>query len=136
MYKILSSSVIIVVVFIFTASFFQKFDLPKSIERGKEVYVANCVSCHMMDGNGMTDVYPPLNKSDYLRKPVKILINVVLQGQNGEVVVNGKKYNVEMPAQNYLTDEQISDALNYIRNSWNNKIHVAVTPSQVKVLRK
>lgn len=136
MYKILVSSVIVVMVFIFTTSFFQKYDLPKSIERGQEVYMLNCMSCHMMDGNGTPDVYPPLDKSDYLKKPVKTLINIVLQGQTGEVVVNGKKYNVEMPAQNYLTDEQIADALNYSRNSWSNKNPVAITPEQVKAFRK
>lgn len=136
MYKVLVSSVIVVLVFIFTTSFFQKYDLKKSIERGQEVYATNCMNCHMVDGNGTPDVFPPLNKSDYLKKPVKTLINVVLQGQNGEVTVNGKKYNVEMPAQNYLTDEQIADALNYSRNSWSNKNPVAITPAQVKALRK
>jgi nitrite reductase (NO-forming) len=136
MYKILVSSVIVLMVCIVTTSFIQKYDLPKSIERGQEVYTLNCMNCHMMDGNGTPDLYPPLAKSDYLKKPAKMLINVVLQGQNGEVVVNGKKYNVEMPAQNYLTDEQIADALNYSRNSWGNKNAVAVTPEQVKALRK
>ena len=136
MYKILVSSLIVVVVFIFTTSFFQKYNLPKSIERGKEVYTLNCINCHMMDGNGTPELYPPLAKSDYLKKSVKTLINIVLQGQNGDVVVNGKKYNVEMPAQIYLTDEQIADVLNYSRNSWGNKNAVAVTPEQVKALRK
>ncbi len=41
-----------------------------------------------------------------------------------------------MPAQNYLNDEEIADVLNYTRNSWTNKIPVAITPAQVKVLRK
>ena len=136
MYKILASSLIVVTVFIFTTSFFQKYNLPKSIERGEEVYTLNCINCHMMDGNGTPELYPPLAKSDYLTKPVKTLINIVLQGQNGDVVVNGKKYNVDMPAQNYLTDEQIADVLNYSRNSWGNKNAVAVTPALVKALRK
>jgi mono/diheme cytochrome c family protein len=50
------------------------------------------------------------------------------------VIVNGKKYNTPMAAQDYLTDEQISDVYNYIRNSWGSKA-AAILPSQVKALR-
>lgn len=41
-----------------------------------------------------------------------------------------------MPAQNYLSDAQIADILNYVRNSWSNKMPVAITPAQVRILRK
>ena len=119
---------------VLTTSFFQKYDLPKSIERGKEVYATYCMSCHMVDGKG-TDVFPPVAKADYLKKPVKTLINIILQGQSGEILVNKKKYDVLMPAQPYLEDEQIADVLNYVRNSLGNKIPVAITPAQVKALR-
>ncbi len=68
MYKIVVSSIIIVSVFIFTTSFFQKYDLPKSIARGKQVYANNCMNCHMDDGNGTPDIFPPLDKADYLKK--------------------------------------------------------------------
>jgi mono/diheme cytochrome c family protein len=50
------------------------------------------------------------------------------------MTVNGKTYNGEMPAID-LTDEQVSDVLNYVRNSWGNK-GAAVTPSEVKGQRK
>ena len=136
MYKFLVSSIIATGVLIITSSFFQKYDLTKSIERGKEAYTLYCISCHMVDGNGTPGVYPPLAKSDYLKKPVKLLINAVLDGQDGEVIVNGKTYNVLMPPQNYLTDEQIADVLNYARNDWGNKNTIAITPAQVKLLRK
>lgn len=136
MNKIVVSSIIIVSVFILTTSFFQKYDLPKSIERGKEVYATYCISCHIVDGNGMPDIYPPLAKADYLKKPAATLINIILQGQSIEITVNSKKYNGQMPAQNYLSDEQIADVLNYTRNSWTNKMPVAITPAQVKALRK
>jgi len=40
-----------------------------------------------------------------------------------------------MPSQDYLTDEQIADVLNYSRNSWGNKVPGTITPAQVKALR-
>jgi mono/diheme cytochrome c family protein len=112
----------------------QPYDLKASIERGKEVYTANCQNCHMENGEGTPDVFPPLANADYLKKDSKVLINIVLKGQEGEIVVNGKKYNTPMPAQSYLTDEQIADVFNYARNSWGSKAS-AIMPSQVKALR-
>ena len=121
---------------ILLSSFNQDPQLKESIKRGKEVYVLNCQNCHMEDGTGMQDVNPPLAKSDYLKKPVKTLVDIILKGQSGEIVVNGKKYNAMMPAQDYLTDEQIADVYNYARNSWGNKIPGTITPAMVKELRK
>ena len=136
MHKVLISSIIAVGILIITSSFFQKYDLKKSIERGKEAYALYCINCHMADGNGTPDLYPPLAKADYLKKPSTTLINIILMGQTGEITVNKKKYNGIMPAQNYLTDDQVADILNYTRNSFGNKITTAITPAQVKALRK
>ena len=110
-------------------------DPAESIKRGKEVYAIYCQSCHMEDGKGIPGINPPVAKADYMKKPTDSLINVILKGQSGEVVVNGKKYNVPMPPQEYLTDEQIADVLNYSKNSWGNKIPGVVTPTMVKALR-
>lgn len=112
----------------------QKFDLKASIERGKEVYNTQCITCHMEKGEGMESVFPPLAKSDYLMADKTRSIKQILEGASGEMTVNGKTYNGEMPAID-LTDEQVSDVLNYVRNSWGNK-GAAVTPDEVKATRK
>lgn len=116
---------------------FQKpasFDLKSSINRGKEVYTNYCVSCHMEKGEGLEDVYPPVAKSDYLMADKKRSIVQVLKGVTGEIKVNGKTYNGDMSGFD-LTDQEVSDVLNYIRNSFGNK-GGAVTPAEVKAARK
>lgn len=90
----------------------------------------------MEDGIGIPDLNPPLAKADYIKKPAKTLINIILKGQSGEITVNRKKYNAVMLPQSYLTDEEVADVLNYIRNTWGNKVAGIVIPVQVKVLRK
>ena len=115
--------------------FSQSDNLAQTIARGKDVYIGNCMSCHMEKGEGIEALYPPLAKADYMLKDQKRSIRIILQGQTGEITVNGKKYNVDMPAQNNLTDEQIADVLNYIYNSWGNKGKV-ITPDNVKAERK
>jgi len=112
----------------------QKFDLKASIARGKDVYTAYCLSCHMEQGIGIENVYPPLAGSDYLMADKKRSILQVINGATGEMKVNGKVYNTPMVGFE-LTDEQASDVLNYIRNSWKNK-GGAITPADVKAARK
>ena len=97
-------------------SFQQKFDLKASIARGQDVYSAQCLSCHQEQGEGIEDVYPPLAKSDYLMADKTRSITQTLHGVSGEIKVNGKTYTGEMSGFD-LTDEEISDVLNSIRNS-------------------
>lgn len=107
----------------------------ESIARGKEIYALQCMSCHMDEGQGIQGVYPPLAKSDYLMEDKHRSIANMLEGLSGEIVVNGEIYNMEMTPFNFLTDEEITDVLNYIRNSWGNKGE-AVTPQEVAKARK
>src|SRR5882672_4752648 len=85
-----------------------KFNLKESIERGKDIYITNCLTCHLDQGEGIEDVYPPLAKADYLMADKKRSIQQVLYGETGEMKVNGKTYSAEMSAFD-LTDQQVSD---------------------------
>jgi mono/diheme cytochrome c family protein len=111
-----------------------KFNLKESIERGKDIYIANCLTCHLDQGEGIEDVYPPLAKSDYLMADKKRSVHQVLYGATGEMKVNGKTYSGEMSGFD-LTDQQTSDVVNYIRNSFGNK-GAAVTIEEVKESRQ
>lgn len=132
--KVLTVTVIVSIVMI--SSGFIQSDVQKSITRGKEVYGLYCQNCHMEDGKGMPEVNPPLVKADYMKRPAKDLISVILKGSTASITVNGKKYLGAMPAQEYLNDEQIADVLNYIKNNWGNKIPGTITPAMVKAQRK
>jgi nitrite reductase (NO-forming) len=89
-------------------------------ERGKQTYMQSCFACHLPDGKGMANVFPPLAGSDYLMADRDRAIRVVLKGLTGPVTVNGVTYNSAMPPQP-LTDEQVADVLTYVTNSWGNK---------------
>jgi len=130
-----------VILFVVTASVsflsFQakpKFDLKASMVKGKEVYLSYCMSCHLEQGEGIEDVYPPLAKSDFLMADKKRSIQQILYGATGPMKVNGKTYNGEMTGFD-LTDQEVSDLANYIRNSFGNK-GAAVMPEEVKAARK
>lgn len=116
---------------------FQKrpaFDLQASIARGRESYVTYCLSCHMDQGEGVEGIYPPLAKADYLMADKERAVRQIIFGARGEMVVNGKTYNAEMTGFD-LPDQEVSDLVNYIRNSFGNK-GGAITPEQVQAIRK
>ncbi len=118
-------------------SAFQKkppFDLKASIARGRETYITYCLSCHMDRGEGIEGVFPPLAKSDYLMADKNRAIRQVLYGVSGEMVVNGKTYNAEMTGFE-LSDQEVSDVVNYITNSFGNK-GGPITPEKVAAQRR
>jgi mono/diheme cytochrome c family protein len=131
----ISGAIIVLALSAATSAFAQKpsFDLKASVARGGEVYLYYCTTCHQEKGEGIATVYPPLAKSDYLMADKKRSITITLKGLTGEIKVNGATYNGEMTGSD-LTDEEISDVLNYIRNSFGNKGE-AVKPEEVKALR-
>ena len=99
--------------------FGQNTSLSSSIKNGQLVYTGFCMSCHMEDGNGLESVYPSLVKSENLHDKNR-LVKIILQGMRGPIVVKGQSFNGEM-ASISLTNKEVADVLNYIRNSWGNK---------------
>ncbi len=108
--------------------------LAGSMERGQAVFEAFCVTCHQAGGQGVEGVYPPLAGSDYLLGKREASIRGVKYGQRGPMVVNGVTYdNTMMPMG--LSDQEIADVMNYVRNSWGNQAEGApVTPEEVAAI--
>lgn len=132
--RLLTISLVLAAAVPFLALTEQNFDLNASIARGKDIYAVQCMSCHMENGEGVADVFPPLAKADYLMADKKRSIQQTLYGVSGEIKVNGIVYNGDMPPIE-LSDVEASDVLNYIRNSWGNKGE-AIRPEDVKAARK
>lgn len=126
---------IVLAVFIASSAFTPQDDkLKASMESGKGVYAGVCLACHMQNGEGITGVFPPLAKSDYLMKDVDRNIKSLIEGLSGEITVNGSTYNQVMPASG-LDDQDIADVLNYVMNSWGNKADEMISKKQVAKIR-
>lgn len=106
----------------------------EKIELGKKIYNSSCFACHQGTGEGIAGAFPPLANSDYLNADKDRAIKAVLFGLSGEITVNGKKYNSQMPAQN-LSDEEIASVMTFVYNSWGNN-GTEVTVADVKKNRK
>jgi mono/diheme cytochrome c family protein len=100
---------------------------------GKEIYTDFCIQCHGANGKGDGVKFPPLDGSDWLTKKRKQSIHAVKFGQNGEIVVNKIKFNNTMPSMG-LSNKEVADVMNYIMNSWGNKLKKKVTEKEVAAI--
>ena len=99
------------------------FALPLHAQDGGQLYTLYCSACHGADGKGATGgQFPPLAGSDWVQGDAARSVKIVLHGLHGEVEVDGRKFNLEMPPQgSVLPDDQIAAILTYARTSWGNK---------------
>ncbi|MFN3489469.1 MAG: c-type cytochrome [Emticicia sp.] len=111
----------------------EKIKLEQYYIGGKEIYELNCANCHQKDGKGLQNLYPPIAGSDYLKDKEKV-IYIIKNGLAGEILVNGKKYNQPMPANNQLTNLDIAEVVTYIYNEWNSETKITEVKEVEKVL--
>lgn len=103
------------------------------IELGRQLFASICAACHQPSGQGVPNVFPPLAGSDFLNADKKRAIKTVINGRQGEVIVNGLKFNNSMPSFP-LSDQDIANALTFVYNSFGNS-GLEVTADEVKALR-
>jgi glucose/arabinose dehydrogenase/mono/diheme cytochrome c family protein len=87
---------------------------------GGKLYQTYCAACHQGNGMGDGQRFPPLGPRSWAPGNKQRLISVVLFGLSGEIQVDGKGYNDVMPANGFLSDEQVSQILTYIRQNFGN----------------
>jgi mono/diheme cytochrome c family protein len=107
---------------------------------GLEIFQSTCSACHGADGEGKQNIAPPLKGSEYVEGPPTRLGMILLNGISGPISLKGQTYtfNGSMPnfANNY-TDQQISDVIEYIRNSFiaNPPKSIRINADKIKELR-
>lgn len=106
----------------------------EKLARGKDVFNQVCTACHQANAEGIPNVFPPLVKSDYLNADPNRAVDAIVNGLQGEITVNGAKFNQVMPKLS-LTDEQTANVVTYVINNFGNK-GGDVTPAMVKKARK
>lgn len=100
---------------------------------GKTLYAHNCMACHMEQGTGIAGTFPPLVKSDFLMARPDKGAGIIIHGLQGEITVNGVKYNNIMPAVS-LNDDEVASILTYIHNNFNQQ-NTLINASTVKQWR-
>lgn len=106
-----------------------------NIAAGEKLYNLYCSTCHLNDGNGDGNRYPPIAGSEWVSGNPRKLIELVLKGMSGPITVKGKPFNGVMPPHDFLTDEQVAQILTYIRSEFKNNAS-PISPNFVKAVRE
>ena len=126
---------IFVVALLQGVALYQDKPLEKSITDGEEIYQDFCLQCHLDSGDGVSGVFPPLAKSDYLLNNIDLSIKGIKYGLSGPIVVNGEKYDGLMQNQG-LENQEIADVMNYILNNWGNQSDEIITSDRVAAVKE
>lgn len=89
---------------------------------GEAVYSSNCMSCHQGNGQGIANAFPPLvdHTPALYNADRDYLVDVLLYGLQGQIMVEDQSYQGVMPAWQQLSDDEIAAVLNYSLTSWEN----------------
>lgn len=118
--------------------------LVKHYPKGAALFKVTCQTCHGVDGNGITSLAPPLNRSPWVNGDKDKLISIILYGLTGPVKVNNKVYkapeiNGDMPGlgtNKDIHDEDLAQVLSFIRKSWSNHADSVSVEDVIKVRRR
>jgi mono/diheme cytochrome c family protein len=103
---------------------------------GAQVYAHYCIACHEADGSGAPRIYPPLPANALLQAAdPSSTLRIILDGAHSVTTPRAPNPG-EMPGYaRQLSDQQVADVTNYVRNSWGNAAP-EVTPEQVARARR
>ena len=90
------------------------------VEAGAKLYDQYCVVCHQRDGKGDGGRFPSLVSTNWVSGNKSRLISLVLSGLQGEIDVEGKRFNGVMPPHAFLNDEQVGQLLTFLRQNYGN----------------
>jgi cytochrome c5 len=116
----------------------------KSIHRhdprtvGLAIYRSTCAACHGAGGEGIENVAPPLNGSEYVEGPSARLAMILLNGLEGPIHIKGQLYhfNGSMPNfGNNFSEQQIADVIQYLHNSFVAKPPKPISAEEIKKLK-
>ena len=102
--------------------------------QGNQLYFLYCSSCHQRNGKGASGRFPTLVQTDWVTGDKNRLINLVINGLEGPITVNGEMYNSVMPNHRFLKDQEVAEILTYIRQNFGNSAS-EITEEEVKSLR-
>jgi cytochrome c oxidase subunit II len=104
----------------------REWPVDELMARGQQIYNAYCASCHMVDGAGVTGVFPAITGGQRTTGPVAGHIDVVVRGVQGTAMV---------PFGPVLNDADIAAVITYERNALGNDMGDIVQPHEIRAAR-
>lgn len=88
---------------------------------GGKLYATHCTACHQANGDGIAGVFPPLGGSEWVQGEPEVLLQILLHGIHGELIVDGVVYNGDMPPFGHTFDDaELAAVATFIRTDFGN----------------
>jgi mono/diheme cytochrome c family protein len=84
---------------------------------GQQLYITHCANCHQMEGNGMSNLYPPIAGSQIISDKGRLAC-IIQYGMSDTIIVNGKKFSRPMPPNPKLTEIEIAEIVSFVSMKW------------------
>jgi mono/diheme cytochrome c family protein len=104
--------------------------------QGEALYGIYCANCHMQNGEGLAELYPPLAGANYLSAQDGNLACLIRNGISGPMVVNARQFDMQMPGVPSLTSVEITNIINFIHHAWGNELRTVTLDEVSEQLRQ
>jgi len=94
--------------------------------KGREVYNASCIACHLADGAGVPGVFPAIAASPIATGPVAAHVDIVMHGKSGTAM---QAFNEQ------LDDVALAAVITYERNAFGNSTGDVLQPLDITAER-
>lgn len=91
--------------------------LDDQLREGATVYAQICASCHQAGGQGLEGQFPPLKGNPNV-DDASYIEEVIANGRQGEIIVDGVTYNGVMPSFSTLNDDDTVAVIAFIQNDF------------------
>ena len=103
---------------------------------GEKLYNGACIACHEANGSGAPRIYPPLPDNANLQSAdASSTLRIILDGAQSVTTARAPNKGSMPGYAAKMTDQEIADVTNYIRNAWGNAAP-QVTAEQVAKARR
>jgi mono/diheme cytochrome c family protein len=85
---------------------------------GSAVFEMHCLPCHQADGNGVPGMFPGLHNTKWVNGEIATLVNIVVNGMDEEIEVDGEIFDSPMAPLPHLTDQELADVLSFVRKKF------------------
>ncbi len=92
------------------------------MEKGQQVYMQTCVTCHQADGQGIPPAFPPLTGSAITTGPIEA---------HADIVLNGKAGTAMQAFAAQLNPAELAAVITYERNALGNSVGDMIQPREI-----
>ena len=122
--KVIGVLLVLISIIVISCQSDDELEFKRYYTNGKVVYQKKCENCHGKNGEGLSNLIPPLTDSAYLKNNKNQLACFVINGMKSKlIIVAHKSFVGDMPPTE-IAPIEVAEVLTYLNNSFGNKLGI------------